>query len=190
MGAKASFKLKGGRPSAAASVAVKSIDENRCSICQESVGVDGPDGAVETWSRLPCGHRFGSLCVKRWLGLSAQPSCPMCRSSMAHLCGHPLVPEPDARHHGLARRLRRPALGAPCRFCKHAMWRALPRPHHVLRFIGGVVYIALPRRRQGAADRRHWETFRQVHRTEFGEWWAAQQPPTEPAAPPPILVWT
>jgi len=190
MGVKTPFKLKGGRPSARGSVAVKAVDDNRCSICQETIGDATPDGAVEGWSRLPCGHRFGSLCVKRWLGLSPQPSCPICRRDMAHLCGHPVVPEQvgPGHHHGLLLGLRKSALAAPCPFCKTARWRALPRAGHVLRFVSGAAHLVLPHRRS-RPTRRWWEMFRESHRTEFGEWWAAQEPPTEPALTPPMVGW-
>ncbi|KAK1766145.1 hypothetical protein QBC33DRAFT_109605 [Phialemonium atrogriseum] len=65
-----------------------------CPICQEPVGRPTPEGVTEAWSRLPCGHRFGSVCIKRWLGLVAdeRPACPVCRRTATHLCGHPAVP--------------------------------------------------------------------------------------------------
>ncbi|KIH95053.1 hypothetical protein SPBR_03494 [Sporothrix brasiliensis 5110] len=39
-----------------------------CPICLEVVGLPAADGSVESWSILPCGHRFGSYCAKAWLG--------------------------------------------------------------------------------------------------------------------------
>ncbi len=59
---------------------------------QETVGSPTPEGIVELWSTLPCGHRFGSYCIKTWLGLTEQPSCPVCRREMAHACGHRCCP--------------------------------------------------------------------------------------------------
>lgn len=66
-----------------------------CPICQEPVGQSTPEGKIESWSRLPCGHKFGSHCIKHWLGLVAddRPCCPMCRQNASHLCGHPVLPE-------------------------------------------------------------------------------------------------
>ena len=65
-----------------------------CPICQEPVGRPTPEGVVEGWSKLPCGHRFGSHCIKRWLGMAAaeKPCCPVCRRSACHSCGHPVLP--------------------------------------------------------------------------------------------------
>lgn len=65
-----------------------------CPICQEPVGRPTPEGVTEAWSSLPCGHRFGSVCIKRWLGLVAdeRPACPVCRRTATHMCGHPAVP--------------------------------------------------------------------------------------------------
>ena len=66
-----------------------------CPICQEPVGQPTPEGKAESWSKLPCGHKFGSHCIKYWLGLRTEdkPCCPICRRNVAHLCGHPALPE-------------------------------------------------------------------------------------------------
>jgi hypothetical protein len=65
-----------------------------CSICQEPVGKPNPDGITESWSLLPCGHKFGSHCIKQWLGLIAEqkPCCPVCRRKASFACGHPALP--------------------------------------------------------------------------------------------------
>lgn len=66
-----------------------------CPICQEPVGQPTPEGTTESWSQLPCGHKFGSHCIKHYLGLVAddRPSCPVCRQNATHACGHPVLPE-------------------------------------------------------------------------------------------------
>lgn len=65
-----------------------------CPICQEPVGSPSPEGTIEGWSVLPCGHRFGSRCIKYYLGLVAdeRPSCPICRLPAHHRCDHPVLP--------------------------------------------------------------------------------------------------
>ncbi|KAK3308193.1 uncharacterized protein B0T15DRAFT_490786 [Chaetomium strumarium] len=66
-----------------------------CPICHECVGSRSPEGIRETWSMLPCGHHFGSHCIKRYLGISAddEPLCPLCRDRAYHeACGHPVLP--------------------------------------------------------------------------------------------------
>jgi RING finger family protein len=188
MGVKGSFKKKGGRPSSKPSISVRAVEEDRCSICQESIGVPAADGTVEGWSRLPCGHRFGSLCVKRWFGLSPTPTCPICRRSAAHRCGHPVLP--DVLGKGVR---RRHSLRDPCRYCKTAQFVELtPRGTvHIMRFAAGVLRLILPSKEGSEDDRRWWESFRHNHRTQFGDWWARQEPPTEPAITPfpPNTIW-
>jgi hypothetical protein len=68
--------------------------DSSCTICQEPVGQPTLEGIIESWSQLPCGHRFGSHCIKRWLGMTAddQPCCPICRRNASHVCGHPVLP--------------------------------------------------------------------------------------------------
>jgi hypothetical protein len=69
--------------------------DTACPICQEPVGQRTPEGKIESWSKLPCGHKFGSHCIKHWLRMVAEerPCCPMCRQNASHLCGHPVLPE-------------------------------------------------------------------------------------------------
>ncbi|EJT74053.1 hypothetical protein GGTG_07902 [Gaeumannomyces tritici R3-111a-1] len=73
-----------------------------CPICQESVGEPTADGITETWASLPCGHAFGSGCIKTWLAITDHPTCPICRLSMAHSCRHPVLPllEPPPNRFG------------------------------------------------------------------------------------------
>ncbi|KAK3359769.1 hypothetical protein B0T25DRAFT_564751 [Lasiosphaeria hispida] len=68
--------------------------EASCPICQEPVGSRTPEGITEGWSTLPCGHRFGSYCIKHYLRIVAddRPSCPVCRQVAYHSCGHPVLP--------------------------------------------------------------------------------------------------
>ena len=68
--------------------------EATCPICQEPIGCKNPEGIVETWSVLPCGHRFGSYCIKHYLRVVAteRPSCPVCRQNVYHSCYHPVLP--------------------------------------------------------------------------------------------------
>jgi hypothetical protein len=71
--------------------------DEACPICQEPVGHRTPEGKLESWSRLPCGHKFGSHCIKHWLGIlttGERPCCPICRRNAAYICGHPVLPEP------------------------------------------------------------------------------------------------
>jgi hypothetical protein len=65
-----------------------------CAICHEPVGHLKPEGFRERWSVLPCGHQFGSVCIKQYLRIVAdnRPSCPTCRQIAYHACGHPAVP--------------------------------------------------------------------------------------------------
>jgi hypothetical protein len=68
--------------------------DTTCPICQELVGYPNPEGIAEEWSSLPCGHRFGDHCIKQYLRIVAddRPSCPICRQSAYHGCGHPVLP--------------------------------------------------------------------------------------------------
>ncbi|KAH8888751.1 hypothetical protein GQ53DRAFT_230232 [Thozetella sp. PMI_491] len=76
--------------------------EATCPICQEPIGTKNPEGIVEGWSVLPCGHRFGSYCIKHYLRIVAteRPTCPVCRQNVYHSCYHPVLPavlKPTAR---------------------------------------------------------------------------------------------
>ncbi|KAK4215899.1 hypothetical protein QBC37DRAFT_418029 [Rhypophila decipiens] len=73
---------------------VKTQVDSTCPICQEPIGSKSPEGITEGWSLLPCGHRFGSYCIKHYLNVVAEdrPSCPVCRQIAYHQCGHPVLP--------------------------------------------------------------------------------------------------
>lgn len=109
------------------------IEETTCLICQETVGTRNAEGLKEGFSMLPCGHRFGSRCIKRYLAITAdeQPLCPICRHAVHHdTCGHPVLPfllNRDGTHPDLiadkSGKLR-PPMGsdeelktAPCQYC-------------------------------------------------------------------------
>ena len=67
--------------------------ETDCSICFETVYNKRADGSIESWSFLPCGHWFGSRCIRDWLGKADEPQCPVCRAPMRCLrCEHPYPP--------------------------------------------------------------------------------------------------
>ncbi|KAI4864640.1 hypothetical protein F4820DRAFT_328570 [Hypoxylon rubiginosum] len=69
-----------------------------CPICHDPVGLANPEGIVESWTQLYCGHRFGTHCIQTWLQESlnrdpgASPSCPICRATAKHPCGHLVSP--------------------------------------------------------------------------------------------------
>ncbi|KAI1455269.1 hypothetical protein F4805DRAFT_288823 [Annulohypoxylon moriforme] len=71
-----------------------------CPICHDPVGLANPEGIVESWTSLHCGHRFGTHCIQTWLQESinrdqtANPSCPICRTTAKHPCGHLISPPP------------------------------------------------------------------------------------------------
>ncbi|KAL2152421.1 hypothetical protein VTH82DRAFT_5605 [Thermothelomyces myriococcoides] len=109
------------------------IEDRICLICQEIVGTRTAEGIKEGFSMLPCGHRFGSYCIKRYLCLTAdeEPLCPICRHAAYHdACGHPVLPfllNSDGTHPDLitdeSGKVRPPnssaeALAAPCEYCR------------------------------------------------------------------------
>ncbi|KAI2629066.1 hypothetical protein GGS26DRAFT_111827 [Hypomontagnella submonticulosa] len=71
-----------------------------CPICHDPVGIANPEGIVEAWTALHCGHRFGTHCIQTWLQESinrdvhTNPSCPICRTTAKHPCGHLISPPP------------------------------------------------------------------------------------------------
>ncbi|OTA67839.1 hypothetical protein K449DRAFT_185603 [Hypoxylon sp. EC38] len=71
-----------------------------CPICHDPVGLANPEGIVESWTKLHCGHKFGTHCIQTWLQESinrdqnTNPSCPICRTTAKHPCGHLISPPP------------------------------------------------------------------------------------------------
>jgi hypothetical protein len=56
-------------------------DDLTCSICYNELGVENPEGLVETPIRLPkCKHLFGNLCIKKWF--EDNDTCPYCRDKL------------------------------------------------------------------------------------------------------------
>lgn len=49
--------------------------ERQCTICMQEIG--SHEAEDEHPVRLPCGHVFGNLCIRRWL--VAHGTCPVCR---------------------------------------------------------------------------------------------------------------
>jgi len=70
------------------------ISPQRCTICNEDIGVPRADGEVESAFMLPCSHVFGSMCILRWLETdSPHQNCPQCRRKMVYTeCGHLIRP--------------------------------------------------------------------------------------------------
>ncbi|KAK9415694.1 hypothetical protein SUNI508_10172 [Seiridium unicorne] len=75
-----------------------------CPICQDPVGIANPEGTLESWTSLHCGHQFGHLCIQTWLQDSIDrddphnpnPTCPICRTVAKHpCCGHPVCIAPN-----------------------------------------------------------------------------------------------
>lgn len=108
-----------------------------CAICQVDVGTRSPDGVKESWSITPCGHVFGSVCIKRYLAITDKPLCPVCRTDLFHACSHPVLPATfDPRKHAPlqsrddAAREAFPG-GEPrrgdCRFCRKQRLKAARR---------------------------------------------------------------
>lgn len=74
-----------------------------CPICHDPVGAANPEGTVESWTSLHCGHKFGDHCLQTWIQDSLdredphnpEPTCPICRSVAKHpTCGHSVCAVP------------------------------------------------------------------------------------------------
>lgn len=63
-----------------------------CAICQVQIGKKSPDGVKEGYAVTPCGHVFGSVCIKTYLAITEKPQCPICRTDLFHHCSHPVQP--------------------------------------------------------------------------------------------------
>ncbi len=104
-------------------------DEPPCPICQETVGTRSPEGVIEIWNKLPCGHRFGSDCIKQYLKIVAddRPACPICRQMAYHRCGHPVLPMPASISSQDVKKHREPSAGdqveamknSNCPYCRY-----------------------------------------------------------------------
>ncbi|KAJ4302139.1 Checkpoint protein hus1 [Collariella sp. IMI 366227] len=159
--------------------------EASCPICQEPIGVRNAEGVTERWSTLPCGHRFGSYCIKYYLGIAAdeQPPCPICRTPAYHdECGHPVLPtvlKSNHTHMGLVKtksrdlsRWRKPFV---------SLWRAMPfrketRPAEI-----SPVRERILRNRRRRENPQNWEgPYVDVRErdVEWEKWWK-NQPPRE-----------
>lgn len=67
--------------------------DQRCSICNEILGLPGSNGISEDAVMLPCSHTFGNLCISRWLIEAPNHDCPHCRRKMIYRgCGHLIGP--------------------------------------------------------------------------------------------------
>ncbi|KAI0144892.1 hypothetical protein BJ166DRAFT_79712 [Pestalotiopsis sp. NC0098] len=83
--------------------ASSSSPEEECPICHDPVGAANPEGTVESWTSLHCGHKFGDHCLQTWIQDSLdredphnpEPTCPICRSVAKHpTCGHSVCAVP------------------------------------------------------------------------------------------------
>lgn len=68
------------------------ILDPECAICQVQIGKKSPDGVKEGYAVTPCGHVFGSVCIKTYLAITEKPQCPICRTDLFHHCSHPVQP--------------------------------------------------------------------------------------------------
>ncbi|KAI0883178.1 uncharacterized protein GGS22DRAFT_190491 [Annulohypoxylon maeteangense] len=114
-----------------------------CPICHDPVGLANPEGIIESWTSLHCGHRFGTHCIQTWLQESinrdqtANPSCPICRTTAKHPCGHLISPPPFASMHHYPSSLDwtapRPPPSPPRHQQRQVRRRLTRRPGHPLR---------------------------------------------------------
>ena len=58
------------------SLSTLAVDQKDCVICSATFG-EVSDGAVELPCKLPCGHMFGTDCIRK--ALKHKRNCPMCR---------------------------------------------------------------------------------------------------------------
>lgn len=103
-----------------------------CPICQVDIGTKSPDGVREGYAVTPCGHVFGSVCIKQYLALTAdKPLCPVCRTDLYHACAHPVLPAGYDPTHSRLSREEAAAKAFPhdhrnvdCAFCLHRRAKA------------------------------------------------------------------
>lgn len=98
-----------------------------CPICQVDVGTKSPEGVKEGYALTPCGHVFGSVCIKTYLALCTadKPLCPVCRTDLSHACAHPVLPAPHdpkksrlSREDAAAKAFPDEPRNADCAFCR------------------------------------------------------------------------
>lgn len=160
-----------------------------CPICQEPVGQRTPEGRVESWSKLPCGHKFGSHCIKHWLRLVAddRPCCPICRQDASHLCGHPVLPdlikaangvEKAASHESRVFELR----FTDCAFCRQSRFipvKEKKKRHMPWRFVKGcwrLVRHGQMRRERPNTHAVVFAYFPRLRDAAWEKWWSSQEP--------------
>ncbi|KAH0544490.1 hypothetical protein FGG08_001388 [Glutinoglossum americanum] len=73
-----------------------SEEDRTCSICMDPFGeVEPTSGTCETPLKLPCGHIFGSACIRTWL--KEHCTCPACRRKLESEIVHSHAPPHQAR---------------------------------------------------------------------------------------------
>ncbi|KAF3771010.1 hypothetical protein M406DRAFT_243174, partial [Cryphonectria parasitica EP155] len=97
-----------------------------CPICAVDVGTRSPEGIKEGYAVTPCGHVFGSVCIKRYLAITDKPMCPVCRADLFHACQHPVLPslyDPKksrlSRDEAAAKAFPDEPRYSDCSFCRH-----------------------------------------------------------------------
>src|ERR1700710_1898925 len=85
-----------GRPEAARALA-KSIDPYTdesvtCQICKTPYYCFDAEGNTESPKITPCGHIFGSLCIRIWITRERSFACPVCRFRLQfRVCEHAIM---------------------------------------------------------------------------------------------------
>lgn len=157
-----------------------------CPICQDPVGQRTPEGRFESWSKLPCGHRFGSYCIKHWLGLVAEdrPCCPICRQNASHLCGHPVLPKlvttasdvgKSATSHSIAFDFE----FTYCIFCRQSLGMAREKKRYVpWRFVKGCWRLVRRgrMRERPSTQAAVFAYFPRLRDAAWQRWWSDQEP--------------
>lgn len=156
-----------------------------CPICQEPVGEPNADGVTESWSLLPCGHKFGSHCIKHWLGLTAGrgPSCPVCRRRTTYACGHPALPRVLSKKEArsidgcIGRDKSYKIHSRACNYCKEVGFHCdnvglVAAKCLVLRRTMKSIWLVTMRRAAGDMT----EIAREDRHGHFQRWWNKQEP--------------
>ncbi|KAK4199876.1 hypothetical protein QBC40DRAFT_280968 [Triangularia verruculosa] len=191
----ASYDRKGGPTVVETEKKIDATDpESSCPICCDPIGTENPEGQTEGWSELPCGHRFGSHCIKHYLGIVAddRPACPICRQVAYHLCGHPVLPMLCAGTASKSKTTARATLTLTdlawryCGYCEKAgLPRTVVKQSRLWRPFRVIVDALNPRRRR---ERRRqpreyplytpspWVPFARMPDPGWEKWWRAQAP--------------